>query len=782
MNQGLIKLHHSIPFKLILTVGLVLLASISMWSYFNIDYQKERLMENILAGTDRLTNTIRLGTQYAMTLNSRDDITQIIANIAKQPDIENIRIYNKAGQIKYSNRPAEVDQVTNIEAEACYICHRSDPPLQSLELEKRVRFFRSAQGYRLLGIITPIGNDPGCATGDCHIHPTDKKILGALDVVVSLEHTDQEIRAAEKNMVAFTAFVFLVTCAIILVFLMRFVNRPIKQLIQGTRLIARGDYATRVDLRRQDEMGLLAEAINQMGSDIAKQQNELNKQRDEYQNLFESVPCLITVQDGSYRMLRYNNEFASRFAPKEGDYCYRAYKNRDQRCDPCPVEKTFKDGLSHYAEESGVNKDGTPSHWIVRTTPIKDENGRIVAAMEISLDITQRRQLEIELEKSEIKYHAIFSNIPNPVFVLTLEDFTILDCNNSAHEVYGYQETELIRTSFLDLFLPEERAQYSARMTNTKEINQARHLHQSGRMLFVNIRISPSEYSGRKVLLITTSDITKRLEAEQQLIQASKMATLGEMATGIAHELNQPLSVIKTTATFFTRKLERDEPIDPAIFKSMLSKVDGNVDRAARIINHMRQFARKSDLELHAVRINDVLHSAFEIFSQQLKVRGIDVQWELCPDLPKIQADPQRLEQVFINLLINARDAIEEKWDRQGHATEPDCINISTTLCEQRVICRICDTGMGVPKKLRKKIFEPFFTTKQVGKGTGLGLSISYGIVMECQGHISVEPHEPQGACFVMTFPVRTPNANSLLHPAPDGVATAKPKEPTQPC
>ncbi|MEJ2038456.1 MAG: HAMP domain-containing protein [Desulfosarcinaceae bacterium] len=404
MNQHQIKLRHSIAFKLILMVGLVQLASISLWSYFNIGYQKERLMENIVAGTDRLTNTIRLGTQYAMMLNSRADITQTIANIAKQPEIENIRIYNKAGQIKFSNHTAEVDRITNIEAEACYICHRSDPPLRNLDLDKRIRFFRSEEGYRLLGIITPICNDPGCSTGACHFHPDGKKILGALDVVVSLEHTDQEILAAEKNMSAFTVFVFLITSSIILVFLMRFVNRPIKRLIRGTRLIARGDYTTVVDLQRNDEMGHLARAINQMGREIGKQQSELNKQRDEYQNLFESVPCLITVQDRNFRLLRYNNEFASRFAPQAGDYCFHAYKSRDCRCDPCPVEQTFSDGKCHHAEESGVNKDGTPSYWIVRTSPIRDENGGIVAAMEISHDITQRHQLEIELEKSEEKY------------------------------------------------------------------------------------------------------------------------------------------------------------------------------------------------------------------------------------------------------------------------------------------------------------------------------------------------------------------------------------------
>lgn len=753
MPFPVIRLRNSIVFKMVLTVGLVLLLSISSWAYFNIRYQQNRMIENILGGTDRLTNTIRLGTQYAMMLNSRDDITQIIANIGRQRGIENIRIYNKQGQIKFSNSEEEVDRVTNIEAEACYICHRTDPPLETLELERRVRFFRSPQGYRLLGIITPIGNDPGCSTGSCHFHPEGKKILGALDVVVSLRSTDQEILAAERNLVAFTGFVFLITSSVILLFLMRFVNRPIRKLIGGTRLIARGDYATKVDLERKDEMGHLAWAINQMAGDISKHQAELNKQRDEYQNLFESVPCLITVQDRDYRLLRYNHEFAQRFAPLPGDFCYHAYKGRERRCEPCPVEKTFADGRSYYAEETGVNKDGTQSYWIVRTSPIMDENGQIVAAMEISHDLTERRQLEMELEKSEKKYHAIFSNIPNPVFVLNLENLSILDCNKSASDVYGYAPAELINHSFMNFFIPREREQYRKKIAATRELNQVRHLHRSGRLLFVNIRVSPSEYSGRKVLLITTSDITKRLETEQQLIQASKMATLGEMATGVAHELNQPLSVIKTTSSFFMRKFERQEPIDPVIQQKMIAKVDSNVDRATRIIDHMRQFARKSEMELQRVQLNDVLHSAFEIFSQQLKVRGIAVQWDLAADLPPIQGEPQRLEQVFINLLINARDAIEERWRREGHADEPDTITLQTVLDNNEVICRIRDSGIGIPVDLREKIFEPFFTTKEVGKGTGLGLSISYGIVKECRGSIHIETDGGAGACFVLTFP-----------------------------
>jgi histidine kinase len=284
-------------------------------------------------------------------------------------------------------------------------------------------------------------------------------------------------------------------------------------------------------------------------------------------------------------------------------------------------------------------------------------------------------------------------------------------------------------------------------------LNQVKHRGKGAQTLFVNIRISPSEFPGKKVLLITTSDITKRLEAEQQLIQASKMATLGEMATGIAHELNQPLSVIKTASSFFVRKISRGEKLDHQILHSMLKKVDKNVDRAANIINHMRQFARKSELSLDRVQVNDVLKNAFDIFSQQLKVRGIEVVWDIDGTLPRILADPGRLEQVFINLLLNARDAIEEKNADRSESGEKK-ITLRTWRDDQQVIAEVWDTGGGIPKGIEDKLFEPFFTTKQVGKGTGLGLSISYGIVKDCGGDIKAVSRGDEGAIFYVTFPI----------------------------
>ena len=748
-------IHKSLLLKLLVSVGFLLLLSLAVWGFFNFRYMQKKMVDNITAGTHRLSNTIRLGTHYAMMLNSRDDIKQIITNISKQHDIVNIRIYNKQGEIKFSNHDIEIDTVTNIKNEACYVCHRSDPPVHQVTLAETVRTFRSDGGYRLMGIISPVYNEPGCSTGACHVHPPDKKVLGAIDLVVSLEEADLELDRYERNLVALAVFIFLATSTMIFLFIYRFVKYPIKKLIDGTRRIEKGDYSAPVEVDQADEMGQLAKAIRQMGTAIDSKQSELNKQRDQFQNLFEMVPCVITVQDRNYRLIGYNREFADKFAPEPGDYCYCAYKGRTEKCVDCPVEATFADGQSHYSEETGVDKDGTVKHWIVRTTPIRDETGEIVAAMEMNLDISERKQLEEKLELSEKKYHAIFNNIPNPVFVLEIRSLEILDCNKSVEAVYGLGRNRLIGTCFIDLFEPDEREAMAFRMATTAVLNQVRHVGADQRPLYVDIRISPSEYTGQRVLLVTISDVTKRLEAEQQLIQASKMATLGEMATGVAHELNQPLSVIKTASNFFMRKLKKKEVIRDEILLTMSEEIDSHVERATKIINHMRQFGRKSDPNLEPVHLNEVLERAFEIFSQQLKVRGIDVKWQTEPDLPRVMGDPSRLEQVIINLLINARDAIEERFDQ----TPPDNplpreITISTTSEPKTVTLSVCDTGVGVPEPIRGKIFEPFFTTKKVGKGTGLGLSISYSIVKECGGQIQITENPGGGSCFNLHFPL----------------------------
>ncbi|MBW2187747.1 MAG: PAS domain S-box protein [Deltaproteobacteria bacterium] len=374
--------------------------------------------------------------------------------------------------------------------------------------------------------------------------------------------------------------------------------------------------------------------------------------------------------------------------------------------------------------------------------------------MEMSLDITPRRQLEEKLEASETKYYAIFDNIPNPVFVMDRKTLTVIDCNRNVFPVYGFSREEILGKPMTSLFPEGDGDGFSKRVSVETVMKRVKHKRKDGTPVIVDLWISKSEFSGEKVYIVITSDITRRLETENQLMQAGKLATLGEMSTGVAHELNQPLSVIKTAGSFILKKLRLKEPVSEEILGNMIEKIDRNVDRASKIITHMRQFARKTEMDMGGVQVNGVMERALDIFSQQLKVRGIEIVCDLKKDLPEIKADPDRLEQVFINLLINARDAVEGRWENRGRRDERNRIFIRTDHREDRVTVSVRDTGTGIPDKIKDKIFEPFFTTKEVGKGTGLGLSISYGIVRECGGTIGVTSREGEGAEFILEFPV----------------------------
>jgi histidine kinase len=186
----------------------------------------------------------------------------------------------------------------------------------------------------------------------------------------------------------------------------------------------------------------------------------------------------------------------------------------------------------------------------------------------------------------------------------------------------------------------------------------------------------------------------------------------------------------------------------------MAQEIDIHVDRATKIINHMREFGRKSDITLEQIQVNEVLQRAFEILGQQLKTRGIEVVWDLEPDLPMILADSSRLEQVIINLLLNARDALDEKWQPPEYDKGEKKIKLNSRSEDKTVVVTISDTGYGIPEAYLDKIFDPFFTTKEVGHGTGLGLSISYGIIQECEGSIQAAHNKNGGTSFIIKFPI----------------------------
>jgi C4-dicarboxylate-specific signal transduction histidine kinase len=243
------------------------------------------------------------------------------------------------------------------------------------------------------------------------------------------------------------------------------------------------------------------------------------------------------------------------------------------------------------------------------------------------------------------------------------------------------------------------------------------------------------------------------VEKEAQLIQAGKMTTLGVMAAGMAHEINQPLNVIQICADYFLKMLKKGESIPPADFTAMIMNIVENVDRAAKVIRRVRDFARQTDVVRNEIDLNRPIEDSLKVVDHALKSNQIELDLELAENLPPILADHNRLEQVFINLITNAIDAIEEKTEKHPDRQLDKVITIKSFCEKGHVAATVSDMGAGMSEYVREKIFEPFFTTKKTGKGTGLGVCISYGIIKDYDGKIEVNSKVDEGTTFKVSFP-----------------------------
>ena len=261
-----------------------------------------------------------------------------------------------------------------------------------------------------------------------------------------------------------------------------------------------------------------------------------------------------------------------------------------------------------------------------------------------------------------------------------------------------------------------------------------------------------------EIKLVDSYDKLKSTQA--QLIQSAKLASIGELSSGIAHELNQPLTVIRGISQLFKRNLVKKNS-EHVKFLEQFESLERNTRRMMKIINHLRNFSRQSQSDFSRVEINAVLDACLLMVGEQLQLRSIEVEKCMAPNLGAVHGDPNSLEQVFLNLLTNARDAIEEARHHlpEGSGPEPqkaDKIRITTGNNDEgsTVIIQFIDTGNGIPSTVIEQIFDPFFTTKEVGKGTGLGLSVSYGIVKEHGGDIEVVETGADGTTFQVRLPV----------------------------
>lgn len=389
----------------------------------------------------------------------------------------------------------------------------------------------------------------------------------------------------------------------------------------------------------------------------------------------------------------------------------------------------------------------------------QDEIGQLTNSF---VKMTSRiRSSRKKIMESESKYKSLFISGPNPIFVLEKKSLDILDANPKAVELFGYRKAELPGMNFLklgnlepDTFLreyPEEKAAIIS--------SKVKFYKKDGSSIFVNIHAAKAEYRTLNALIVATTDITELVEKDSQLIQATKISNLEQMSVGIAHELNQPLNAIKMGSEYLSLMCKKNRPVEMENLFMVSTEISTQVTRAAQIINRLKNFSRKSDFSREIVNINNCIKSVNKIIGRQISLQNIELTLRLDDRIPPVLAHNNRIEQVVFNLITNARDAVNQKFET-GQGKNSGEIIITTESRKNAVKLSITDNGTGIEQPHLEKIFESFYTTKKMGEGMGLGLPIIKGIIKDFNGRIEVESTPDKGSTFKVIFPAHNPAAS----------------------
>jgi len=269
-----IPIRHRLSVRVVLGSTVLLLIFFGSFSYVAIRFYNEQTMQQVLNSASRMSDVIKQSMHYSMLLNRREDVYQIITMIGTEPGVEGIRIYNKRGEIMFSTDKSEERSVVNMHAEACFACHDKEKPLGSLPIGNRTRIYSGNNHHRILGLINPIRNEPGCSNADCHAHPPEQTVLGVLDVRMSVADVDMNMARAENTMIAFALGMSVIIGIIAVMYLSQTVTRPVRRLAEGAREISTGNLDRTIVIRTKNELGQLAHAFNEMTTSLRHEKEE----------------------------------------------------------------------------------------------------------------------------------------------------------------------------------------------------------------------------------------------------------------------------------------------------------------------------------------------------------------------------------------------------------------------------------------------------------------------------------------------------------------------------
>jgi PAS domain S-box-containing protein len=393
-----------------------------------------------------------------------------------------------------------------------------------------------------------------------------------------------------------------------------------------------------------------------------------------------------------------------------------------------------------------------------KTSVIRDLNNRLYGSIHYLRDVTREREMQRDLQESKSQYEILMDYAQIGILDITQKGITYF--NNRLKEFVGSGKRGITLTRFFAWVHNEDReairAQINEMLSGRIQFSRLefRAIHNRGTQYYRYFAHS-TENEGKRTLHFFLEDITTHKELEEKLRQhrakmyhEERLASLGTMATGIAHELNQPLNTVRviTDGILYGKEMKWNLPMDELYDK--LSMISRQVVRMSDVIQNVREFGREDQSKIvEDVDVNEAVRNVLSMTNEQLKAHGIQCSLELSPGLPNLQASRGRLEQVIMNLVINARQAL----DTSNKARKR--MRVTSHFRDGAIQIEVHDNATGIAPDIVSKIFDPFFTTKQAAQGTGLGLSISKSIISEMKGTMQVSNNDQGGATFVIGLP-----------------------------
>ncbi|MBW2615531.1 MAG: Cache 3/Cache 2 fusion domain-containing protein [Deltaproteobacteria bacterium] len=566
--------------------------------------------------------------------------------------------------------------------------------------------------------------------------------------------------------------------------LSRVLTRPIQDLTEVTARMVGGDLSQRVLVDGADEIGVLGVSFNQMivqiqhhTSNLEKmveaRTRELKESRERYRDLSRflnsildsAIVYAIMALDFYGNIIEFNKGAERIFGWKKEEVIQK--ENIGITITPEDRKRGIQEEMSKRTSTEGVcelemdrvrkNGDRFPAHTTI--TAIMDPSGKTTGFVEIVRDITLRKRLARELRETKEFLENIMESSVDGILTTDLKG-KITYQNRAMQELLEYPKEDVLGThisrfyvrgiqqakDIMDLLKADERAENYEMEVKRRE----------GKILTILTSLFLLRDEDEQVIGTAGifKDVTeqKRLEAklkatQASLFEASKMRALGELVAGVAHELNNPLMASKTILHVIFKNLSED-----CQERERLEIIRKCNDRIERIVEHLREFSRQTKPEFSEIDLNQPIENALIITGQQLLNHNILLVRKLSEDLPKVIGDSNQLEQVFLNLISNARDAMHD-------ITGPKELTISSYISDHEgpplIVVSVKDTGVGIPDEIIDKVLEPFFSTKPVGKGTGLGLSLCFGIIEAHQGRIEINSRQNKGTEVKVLLPVK---------------------------